>query len=346
MKRILVVQTGFIGDVVLSTSVFANLRNRYPSTEIIALTTPLAKGLLEYHPAIAKVLVFDKRGGRSGFRGLLQMAAELRQFKFEAVFSLHKSWRTALLLRLANIPVRYGFKEASGAFLYTRTAPRRELSHEVLRNLAILRCIGLEPIAADKTLVVSFSPAAQNEARTHLQSCQGKRVIGFAPGSVWPTKRWPSASFIELGKQLIEEDFDIVLVGGPDDRALGSQIQQALGERCIDLTGKTSLPVSAAVIAELDVLVSNDSAPLHLASAVKTPSVALFCATIPEFGFGPWENEHRILGVAGLACRPCGRHGAKTCPTGTRACMLELNPVAVRNAIHSLLADAVRPQVF
>ena len=338
MKRILVVQTGFIGDVILSTPIFQNLRVKYPQAEIIALTTPLSRELFEYHPAISETLVFDKRGAQRGFVGLLEMSKQLKQYQFDAVFSLHKSWRTALLLYLSNIPQRFGFREASAHWLYTRTTRRKDLSHEVLRNLAILRCVGLEPIDAEQKLFVQLSESARQAADKYLAAVRSKPLVGLAPGSVWPTKRWPGEYFSELGQSLKQQGYQLVLLGGPADAEIGTEVAAALGPDTLNLIGQTSLLESAAVIQQLSVLVSNDSAPLHLASALGVSSVALFCATVPEFGFGPWQNEHRVLGVEGLSCRPCGRHGGKTCPTGTHACQLELKPQVVELATCELAA--------
>jgi len=339
--KILLAQTGFIGDVILSSPVIQALRELYPDAEIDLLTTPLAAPLFAAHAELKKVIVFDKRASRKGFRGLLKMAADLRREQYAAVFSLHKSARSALLYWLAGIPQRYGFREAALPWLYSDTARRSDLPHDVLRNLAILRNLGREPESFTGELSIVLSDEARASAAELLgRVSDSQRLVAIAPGSVWATKRWHVEGFIEVVRILLAQNFTVVLLGGPEDQALGEQIQQAHSgtDEIVNLIGRTSLPVSAAVIARAALLLSNDSAPLHLGSAVKTPVVAIFCATVPEFGFGPWRVEHAVVGVSGLSCRPCGRHGGNTCPTGTLACQRQLAPQSVVDSILRILA--------
>ena len=172
-----------------------------------------------------------------------------------------------------------------------------------------------------------------------LLSGVSSRAIAVAPGSVWATKRWTVEGFASVSEAFLQQGFSVVLIGGPDDVEAGKKIESLLSTRdgLINLIGRCSLPVSAAVIDRMDLLVSNDSAPLHIASATNTPVVALFCATVPEFGFGPWQVDSSVLGVENLSCRPCGRHGGMTCPTGTHACQRELKAEQVIVAAEELL---------
>lgn len=333
--KILLVQTGFLGDVILSTPVITNLHILYPSAKLEVMTTPAAEPLVRYHPAVSRTIVFDKRGERRGVRGFMAMRRDLAARDFKVVFSLHKSLRTALLLRAAEIPVRYGFRETAGRMLYTATVPRSDQPHDVLRNLAILRAVGHEPAGLDQRIMVAVNAEAEAEA-SELLSSVGEKAVGIAPGSVWLTKRWTPDGFAAVGRALREQGRQVVLVGGPEDVELGAGLEREIGSGVLNLIGKTSLLTSAAVIKRLALLITNDSAPLHLASAMGTPVVALFCATVPEFGFGPWQIPAEIIGVSDLSCRPCGRHGGKTCPTGTHACRLRITPEMVLNAVERL----------
>lgn len=337
--KILIVQTGFLGDVVLSTPLITALRRRFPESELSFLTTPAAAGLVTDHPALRETIIFDKRGTASGWRGLWRMAAELRRRKFDIAFSLHKSLRTAALLVLAGVPVRYGFREAAGAFLYSATAQRSDLPHDVLRNLALLRTIGAEPREQEAVLEIALPAAARERAAGLLRPYHGRPVVVIAPGSVWLTKRWLPEGFARAAAHLQTRGNQVVLVGGTDDRSVAAEIRRACPPDVLDLTGNLTLAESAAVIAAAQLLITNDSAPLHLASAFRVPVVALFCATVPEFGFGPWQTRHVILGVPGLSCRPCGRHGGNACPTGTHFCRNQLPAAEVIAAAESLLSD-------
>ncbi len=337
--NILIVQTGFLGDVVLSTPVISKVRELYPEASISFLTTPIAKDVVAYNPEISKTLIFDKREKRRGLKGLLEMAAELRSHSFTHVFCLHKSWRTVALIKLARIPVSYGFKEASGSFLYTKTARRKDLNHEVERNLAILRTVGVDPETSNLPLVLHIPEQVTKRVMSFLEDSQARPLVGIAPGSVWATKRWTEEGFAMVVRKLAEQGYRIFLIGGKEDKEIAQRI--ASKAPVMNLVGNTSVIESIALIDLLDVFITNDSAPLHFASACQTPTVALFCATIPEFGFGPWKNRAEVLGVTGLECRPCGRHGGHICPTGTNACQKNLKPEWVIEAVNRLSGHEV-----
>lgn len=335
--KILLVQLGFLGDVVLSTPVISTLKKKYPDAKITILTTPIARDLVINHPQVDSVITFDKRKKQRGFKGVFAMAKILREGDFSIVFSLHKSWRTAFLLLLARIPLRYGFSNASGAFLYSKTANRRKDDHEVLRNLALLTTIGIKAEESELKMSLGLSPESIASAKKSLENLNGKLLIGIAPGSVWATKRWTASGFAAVAQNLSSRGFGIVLVGGPDDLSIASEIENNCGVPILNLVGKVPLIVSSAVISQLRLLISNDSAPLHIASALQIPVVAIFCATVPEFGYTPWMVPSENVGVQDLDCRPCGRHGGNICPRGTHACQLGLAPEVVLAAVDRLL---------
>ena len=335
--KILIVQTAFIGDCILSTPVIDAIQRKYPEAELSVLTSPFTKDLFAYHPRVKEVLTFDKRKSQSGFKGLFDMAAIIKDKKFDTVFCLHKSWRTAALLWLSGIPERFGFKEAALRFLYTKTVPRSDLTHDVLRNLAIIRAIGNEPTEYEGVLAVNISDAAYREVDALGITQDESRLVSIAPGSVWATKRWTVSGFTEVANALIEKGYRIALIGGGSDSDIADEIQRRCEGRLINAVGKTSLLAAAAIIERSKLLITNDSAPLHLASAKKTPIVAVFCATVPDFGFGPWQVPNKIVEVRGLKCRPCGRHGHQLCPTGTNDCQLLIAPGMVLDAAFELL---------
>lgn len=342
-KKILLIQTGFLGDVVLSTPVFTALLEYFPDAEITLLTTPGARSLVENHPQIRQIITYDKRGKDSGLSGLLRICQRLRSEKFDSVFSLHKSHRTAFLVWCLGVRPSYGFREAACSWVYSKRASRKEYAHEVQRNLAILKPLGYDPASSDLKLSLGIS-AEDSEVASALIAELPPRRIGIAPGSVWATKRWTTNGFAAVAQHFLQHGFGIVLLGGPDDAQSAQQILDLLGPQkaVVNAVGRCSLSQSAAIIAKLDALVSNDSAPLHIASATQCPVVAIFCATIPEFGFGPWSVASEIVEVAGLECRPCGSHGGMTCPTGTHACQLGVAPGQVIAAVSRLLSEQGR----
>lgn len=332
MRRILITQLGFIGDVILSTPVISALRDKFPGAELTVLTTLAAAPLVELHPAGVSVITYDKRGKERGIKGFLKLRSKLQSKQFDAVFSLHKSARTALLHRFSDIPLRYGFKESALAFLYSKTVSRKAYLHDVERNLSILKTIGLE--VQSPKLEIGLS----KEILTRIESLIPKKKFAvIAPGSVWKTKRWTVQGFSEVANRLSADGFDIVLIGSKDEQILGKVISSRCSDELNNYIGKLSLIESAAILSSASVVISNDSSPLHLASSFNIPTVALFCATVPSFGFGPYNQPNRVLGVDSLACRPCGRHGKNFCPTGTHACQIGIKTEDVISAVKELV---------
>ncbi|MBP9838944.1 MAG: glycosyltransferase family 9 protein, partial [Proteobacteria bacterium] len=214
--KILIVQTGFIGDVILSTPVFYNLKKIYPQAKITLLTTKEAFPLMKMQESLDTVKVFDKRQTKKGLKGIQEMAKELANENFDAVFSLHKSFRTALLLKLSKIPHRYGFKESKLNFLYTGVSAR-DYTHEALRNLAILKNINVNIEKISQDLQLNFDEETRVEVEKLLAEVSTEKLIGIAPGSVWATKRWTTAGFSEAAQHFSDKGFRVVLLGGPSD---------------------------------------------------------------------------------------------------------------------------------
>ena len=315
----LVIQTAFLGDVVLTTPLLRALAARHGPVDVV--TTPAAAALLETHPAVRQVIPYDKRGAERGVKGLIALARRVAATQYDVAFLPHRSLRSAALARLAGIPRRVGYRDG-WRFLYTETRPRPGTGHEIDRLLALA-----DDPSAIRTPSIGLLPADRAAAdRLLAESELGPDLVAFAPGSIWGTKRWPH--FGQLGARLATTQ-GIVIVGGAEDRALGEtivrQVRATEGGRALNACGRLSLRESVALIARTRVLVTNDSAPLHFAQAVGTPTVALFGPTDPSFGFGPVNPGDVALGVTDLDCRPCSKHGPARCPLGHHHCMNQLS---------------------
>ena len=319
---VLVIQTAFLGDVVLTTPLLSVLASRHGPVDVV--TTPAASGLLEGHPAVASVIRYDKQGVDRGWRALHRLGAELRGRRYRRVYLPHRSLRSTALAWWSGAKERIGFADAPGAIAYTSRVRRARTGHEVERLLALA---GSAPGVPAVSLALGTRDHAEADAWLEARGI-ATRFVAIAPGSVWGTKRWPY--YAELVSQL---DRPVVIVGGPEDSALAQAIAVAKPERAVSAAGALSLRGSAAMIQRASVLVTNDSAPLHLATAVGTPVVALFGPTVPEFGFGPRRQGDVSLGHADLACRPCSRHGPERCPLGHHRCMRELSVEVVLKAV-------------
>lgn len=335
--RSLVVQTSFIGDTVLTTPLLAHLAEQ-GSVDVVV--TPASAPLLANNPAVGEVIVYDKRGRDRGVLGFARLAARLRRNRYAAAYHAQGSVRSAALSLVGRVPQRVGFVTSAGRHLYTRRVDYIENEHHASRLLRL----AAEPGApfAPEMLRPRLYPGKEErgtvDALLREYGWKGEPFVALAPGSVWPTKRWPQyAALMEL------VDARIAIVGSSADASLASEIGRAAGARAMDCTGRLSLLASAELIGRATVLVTNDSAPLHLASAMGTPTVALFGPTVPEFGFGPLAPSALVIGRTQLACRPCDRHGPKSCPLGHWRCMREITPRQVADAVQELSASPRLP---
>lgn len=332
--KILLVQTSFLGDTILSTPVIGAIKSAYPDAELWMMTTPLSTELVRRDPMLAGVIPFDKRGAASGISGLVKMGRDLKRMAFDRVYSLHRSYRTAVLLWLAGIPMRIGCADAKLPFFYHEVRPRDMNAHDVIRNLSILSKAELpDPHAAEMQLYPPTADEVTPEVRDRLASCSPYAVL--APGSVWRTKQWQWQGFRSVAAYLLDRNIHVVLLGSADDSQVCAKVAQGLD--VIDLSGRTSIADAMHLVAHASLMVCNDSMSQHMASALKTPTVVIFCATSPAFGYGPWKNRAIVKEVQHLDCKPCRSHGSKTCPNNTEACMRELDAAEVIEAAGQLL---------
>ncbi len=323
---VLVIQTAFLGDVVLTTPLLSALAEQHGPVDVV--TTPAAASLLETHPAVRSVIRYDKHGGDKGWRGIKRLTSELRARRYSIVYLPHRSVRSAALALLSGAGERVGFSDSAAAVTYTRRVSRPRAGHEVERLLALRGSnAGSPPVSLGLT-------AADHSAADAWLAAHGVSpgFVALAPGSIWGTKRWPY--FADLAASL---DKPCVVVGSTEDSSLAGSIVAA-APRAVSATGALGLRASAALIARAAVLVTNDSAPLHLATAAGTPVVAIFGPTVPELGFGPRRAGDTALGHAGLTCRPCSSHGPEKCPLGHHRCMRELTVETVAAAVSAVIS--------
>jgi heptosyltransferase-2 len=337
IKRILIVQTAFLGDVILTTPLIKGLRGVFPDSSIFFLLIPETKRLLDNNPHLNEVLTYDKRG-RKGVGTFLQILEQVKKHNFDLAVIPHHSFRSALLTYLAGIPVRIGFDKSAGSILFTRKVTYRSDIHEVERNLSLISEFESPPIDSSPELFPSaddFSFAHEQLFDSGIQ--EGDRIVAVAPGSVWATKRWLPERFAEVSQSLMDQSgIKVVLLGSDEDRALCDKIADLMKEKPLNLAGRIDILQTAALISLCSVLLSNDSAPVHLTSAMKKPVVAIFGSTVPEFGFAPYKVSHLIVQKK-LPCRPCGIHGKRKCPEKHFRCIKEITAEEVFRAVLSLI---------
>ena len=341
-RRFLVFHTAFIGDLILTLPMTQALRNTYPDARIAVVVIPAAAGVLRGHPSINDVIVYDKRGADRGVVGFFRLVRALAAQQYDTAIVPHRSLRSALAVTWARIPRRVGFTTSAGSFLFTDRVRYESASHETERDLALVAVRGIEA-SGDRRPILPHSEADAAEGNRLLREHETNGIavpcVALAPGSVWFTKRWPARHFSFVARELTRSGYQVVLVGGSEDRILCDEIAAACvdGPSAVNAAGRLTLRQSAELLRRCRLVITNDSAPLHLAGAVGTAVFALFGATVPAFGFGPLGPRDRVFGVDGLSCRPCAIHGGNRCPIGTFVCMEQLSPATVLEAALNFL---------
>ena len=333
--RSLVVQTSFIGDVVLTTPLLARLAQ---DGDVDVVTTPIGATLLATHPAVSRLIVYDKRAADRGVAGFLRIAGKARGA--HSAYLCQGSTRSGALTFAARCAERIGFTTSEGRWTYTTRVEYREDWHHARQLLSL----GDTALAASATDLQSalirptlFPTSEDRDAVDLLLRNRSRPFVALAPGSAWQTKRWPG--YGRLG-EILADEYDIAVVGGPGDLAAASKITSRVDpERIVDATGKLSLLGSTELIRRSIAVATNDSSPQHLASAVGTPTVTIFGPTVPELGFGPLAAGSRTVGNHRLDCRPCDRHGRAACPLGHWRCMSEITAEEVAEMVRTVIRE-------
>ena len=330
MQRILIVQTAFIGDVILITPLIRAVKELYPEAAIDALVVPAAAMLLHNNPHLNDVLSYPKR--QSPLRAMLTMIRDLKARQYDMAISPHSSGRTHLLLYLAGIPIRVGFDRGTLPYLLTLKTPHPKGIHKIAKNLSLLKLLSPKDFDMQSELFPSDKDKAA--VAEMMQPFEGKRLLAIAPGSVWATKCWPLQYYIELAKGLIRRDYAILLIGGKEDKAKCDAIEDHLGsQQLLNLAGRTNLLESAVAISRCAAMICNDSGALHLANAMQVKVFAFFGPTVQRIGYYPYREGDRVFEIE-LDCRPCSSHGPQKCPYKHHNCMRLIKPESV---LHSIL---------
>lgn len=330
MHRILVIQTAFIGDVVLATALLENLHAAYPAATIDILVRAGAEELFIHHPYINQVHIWDKK--KNKYQHLFQIIQTIRRIKYDVVINVQRYLATGIITVLSGAKKTIGFNKNPLSFLFSevvkhafgtaahaagRSAEQDSSAtsiHETSRNHALLASLTIAPVA---------KPALYPSA-THfiaVQKYQSAPYICMSPGSVWETKKMPAKNWIDL-INAVPTIYTIYLMGAPNETALCGEILSASSRGgVINIAGELNLLEAAALIKSANINYVNDSAPMHLASATNAPVAAIYCSTIPAFGYGPLSSVQFVIeSLEPLPCKPCGLHGKTACPLGHFNC--------------------------
>jgi heptosyltransferase-2 len=335
LMNILVIQTAFLGDAILTLPLIDKLHEKFPLSKIDVVSIPATLPVFQMSPFVTEVFPFDKKRKQKSFISTLLFGRKLRKGKYDLVFSPHRSSRSAILAKTTGAELRFAFDKASLNFFYTDKVKYRKDFHEVKRNLSLV-CNEDEIADWKKLPQIVISDSDVSKAKELIKETGNKELILLAPGSVWETKKWPLKYFAEIASTLNEKGFAVGIIGGKEDYELGAEIVQNSNSAVINFCGKLTIPQSVALIREAALLVTNDSAPTHMGVIADTKVLTIYTSTIPGFGFYPYNAGSSFLSLK-LPCKPCGIHGWEKCPLKHFDCGNKLKPDYVLNKIEQML---------
>lgn len=319
--------TGFIGDVILTTAGTELVAKKMPGVKQHVITTNVGKKALTHARGISSVVVFDKRG-RGTLPAFRSVGTQLKQGLASApgtmLLQTHRSFRSTLLARYLGFPT-VTYQETDFSFLADVRVSRVAIFHEAERISLLLEPFGIARSEIRSARPYLFQNVLSEDLADHFKD-DGGPVVAIAPGSVWGTKRWTAEGFTGLINRLGKAGTRSLLIGSGAEVEVTAQIFSAVDQPdlVINLAGKTQLEDLPGLLGRCSLLVSNDSSPIHFASAINLPTVGVFGATVPEMGFGPLAESSTTAGVM-LDCRPCSDHGPMVCPLGHFKCMKNLS---------------------
>ncbi len=332
LKRILIIQTAFIGDVILATPLIEALSEKFPNAKIDFILRKGNENLLENHPKLNEVIVWDKK---RKYKSLFEIIRLLnKRGKYDLLINLQRFLTTGFLSAMIRANFKIGFDKNPLSF-FMNARVKHEITksaHEVERNLHLLNPL---KITNTEQFKVRLYPSEEDHKK--VEDYLGQPYATISPASVWYTKQLKKEKWIELINAL-PDDLSIYLLGGPGDRAICNDIiSKAKRTNIRSFAGQTSFLQTAVIMKHAVLNYTNDSAPMHIASSQNAKSCAVFCSTVPEFGFGPLSDFNRIVQVEGLECKPCGLHGYKACPKGHFKCANDLEIKNLLNAYYDAL---------
>ena len=318
MQKFLVIQTAFIGDAVLATGILEKIHATFPNAKIDYLVRNGHQSLFQQHPFINRILVWNKE--KNKYKNLISLILDIRKNRYDVLINVQRFAATGFITVLSGAKMKIGFDKNPLSFLFNIKVKHTTTNnlHEIERNQLLL-----EKISSGEACLPKLYPTIQDV--DFISKYTAKKFITIAPASVWFTKQFPSHQWLKLINEL-PEHYVIYLLGGKSDKDLCDVLQQhSQHQQVFNLAGELSFLQSAALMQKAVMNYVNDSAPMHFASSVNAATCAVYCSTIPEFGFGPLSENYSVVQIEKkLSCRPCGLHGKKDCPEGHFNCANEI----------------------
>jgi lipopolysaccharide heptosyltransferase II len=308
MKKFLLIQTAFIGDVILATSMIEKLHQIYPDSQIDFLLRKGNQGILTDHPYLTHLWIWDKK--KNKYSNLFRIIKTIRSENYDYVINLQRFMSSGLMTVFSKGKIKIGFDKNPLSRFFDKKIVHKigDGRHEIERNHELIAAFTEDTPAKPRMY------PTQNNYRS-IEKYKTTDYICIAPTSVWFTKQFPDYKWIEL-IQSFQNQYRVYLLGAESDKEMCEYImKKSNSEKVVNLAGKLSFLESAALMETARMNFVNDSAPLHIASSMNAPTTAIFCSTVPEFGFTPLSQNAKIVQVSEkLECRPCGLHGYRSCP--------------------------------
>ncbi len=331
--RILVVDLAYIGDLLMSTPALRNLRRAFPQASIDILVAAVGRPMIERNDSIDRVITTQIKSG--GLAALRREAKWVAEEGYDLAVCFHRGHGSLLMLKMAGVPKRIGFTNEGRGLLLTAGIPFQLRRHRAWNHLRLLeKCLGIDIDYKTPTeLKVDPEATASMDAKLAGQA-DGRRLVGINPNAAWPTKRWLPGRFAEVGDAIAEMGFLPVLIGSQKEKSISSAVKAAMKTGALDLTGETTLEELAALLERCEVLVTNDSGPMHMAHALGVPVVSIFGPTDPK-RCGPWQGAIKPIQVD-IDCIRCYR---KSC--WHLSCMRGVNSKSVIEAVKNCTSISV-----
>lgn len=342
----LYLQTAFLGDLLLAIPTLKQIRYWSPQSSLLLVCRKGYGPLMKELGVCDEVIEVDKSNKK-------KLGALLSDREFETVFCPHQSMTSHKVIKKIKAKKKLGYKKTWNSSYFDIRVERNLQWPEAIRQLQLLAPlsqgieVNLEAFAQKPDEIPKWAEMNLGQLKwpeSKLEKLAKDKTRGFqvdrpfvciAPGSVWDTKRWVPDYFINAATSLVRKDYQVVVLGAPDERTLCEKIQKEI-PNSFSLAGHLSVLESMMFIARAKGLICNDSGAMHMASVVNCPTVSIFGPTVQELGYKPWNPRAVVVERGDLLCRPCGQHGANHCPIGIHRCMKDVKPGQVLDQVFSL----------
>lgn len=337
-EKILIIQTAFIGDAILTLPMIKILKNKYQGSQIDVIAINSTEEIFYASPYVDNVLILKKRAEHKSIFGLIKFGKELRENNYTKIYTPHRSFRSAILTLLINCNETFGFSNSVFPFAYKNIVEYEYSKHEVARNLK-LAGFNIENDNWKIKPEIDFDKINKSNVNNLLTEYSQHKIIAVAPGSIWNTKKYPLEYFYKIIEYFVKINYMVFIFGGEKDKNDADFLTKINPEKVLSLAGKFSLLESTLILRKVELMICNDSAPTHLGMIADIKVLTLYCSTVPQFGFYPYNNKSAFLSYDQLNCKPCGIHGYNFCPQEHFDCAKKLNYQMVIKKAEEMIND-------